>query len=137
MKMKNQIILSLDHGDSELTPKICFWQCFLSFLGQNVPKWDVFVPVRLFDSMEYIQAVLTLPYGTTVFSRRFCSKYVATALSGFFFVRNPVEATQVKSRGNEFWAFGNEFWQFGNEFWQFGNEFLGFGNEFLLLGNEF
>ena len=50
--------------------------------------------------------------------------------SGFFFVRNPVEATPVKYRGNEFWAFGNEFWQFGNEF-------LAFGNEFLLLGNEF
>ena len=47
-----------------------------------------------------------------------------------FFVRNPVEATQVKSRGNEFWAFGNEFWQFENEF-------LAFGNEFLLHGNEF
>ena len=40
-----------------------------------------------------------------------------------FFVQNPVEATQVKSRGNEFWHFGNEF--------------LAFGNEFLLIGKEF
>ena len=47
-----------------------------------------------------------------------------------FFVRNPGEATQVKSRGNEFWAFGNEFWQFGNKI-------LALGNEFLLRGNEF
>ena len=51
-------------------------------------------------------------------------------ISGFFFVRNPVEATQVKSRGNDFWPFENEFWQFGNEFWAFGNEFLLVGTEF-------
>ena len=50
--------------------------------------------------------------------------------AGFFFVRNPVEATQVKSRGNEFWPFGNEFRHFGNEFLAFGNEFLRLGNEF-------
>jgi len=57
--------------------------------------------------------------------------------TGFFFVRNPVEATQVKSRGNEFLAFGNEFWQFVNEFLAFGNEFLRLRNEFLPFWNEF
>ena len=54
-----------------------------------------------------------------------------------FFVRNPVMATQVKSRENEFWAFGYEFWQLGNEFLVFGNEILLLWNEFLPFCNEF